>query len=54
MKGDPGTQGLYCFSGLYLISPMATVLEVGGHNDNLFKEDDLDKLPDGLSWTIVL
>lgn len=33
---------------------MSTILVVSGHDDNLFKEDDLDKLPVGLSYAIAL
>lgn len=32
---------------------MPTILEVGGHDDTLFKEEGLDKLPVGLSWAIA-
>jgi hypothetical protein len=54
VDGDADTQELYCFSKLHLISSMSTILVVSGHDDNLFKEDDLDKLPVGLSYAIAL
>lgn len=54
MEHDPGTQSFYSSSGLHLISPMPTVLTVGGHDDDLFKVGDLDKLHVGLSWSVAL
>lgn len=37
MEGDPGAQGLYGSSRFHLIGPMATILAVGSHDDNLLK-----------------